>query len=317
MSSKLHADEITITRDLVRTLVDTQFPRFAGLSLVPLAATGSTNMLYRLGDDLLVRLPRQPGGSDAIDKEMQWLPVMARHLPVTVPEILGVGEPAFGFPERWSITRWIDGTPASAYPPTAAPEPEPDGTGLAQDLAEMILALRRIPIPNHATSDPALRWYRGGPLTAFDDQMHKNIETCRAIEDLDLDLNAVERVWTDALAAPEASHAEPDQWFHSDLVAENLLTQNERLTGVLDFGGLAIGDPTIDLHGAWEVFGPRTREVFRIRLNVDDKTWMRGRAWALAIAVSVLSYYWTTMPMRCADRLAMARNVLADAEADH
>ena len=108
---------------------------------------------------------------------------------------------------------------------------------------------------------------------------------------------------------------QPDQWFHSDLVAENLLTTNGRLTGVLDFGGLAIGDPTIDLHGAWEIFDSDARDIFRTRLNVDDATWNRGRAWALAIAVSVFSYYWTTMPKRCTDRLAMARNVLTDAQA--
>ena len=100
MPGRLHADEIAISGDLVRSLIDSQFPDFKSFALTPLATTGSTNVLFRLGRAFLVRLPRQPGGGDTIDKEVRWLPVMANHLPVTVPEIVEVGEPAFGYPER-------------------------------------------------------------------------------------------------------------------------------------------------------------------------------------------------------------------------
>ena len=200
MSGHLHSDEITITGDLVRKLVDAQFPHFAAAPLTRLTAMGSTNLLYRLGDDCLVRLPRQPGGGNAIDKELAWLPVMARHLPVAVPEILAVGEPAFGYPERWSLVRWIDGTLASACPPNAPPVP--DQAKLAADLADTVLALRAIDIPAKATSDPSLRWYRGRPLAEFDDQMRKNLAACRRLDGLDLDLAAVDRIWTETLTVP-------------------------------------------------------------------------------------------------------------------
>lgn len=100
---------------------------------------------------------------------------------------------------------------------------------------------------------------------------------------------------------------------HADLVAENLLVYDDRLVAVLDFGGLAVGDPTVDLIAAWEVLGPAAREVFRACLDVDDMTWIRGRGWALAIAVMTFPYYWDSMPARCTARLAMAHQVLADA----
>ena len=311
MEYRVHDDEIPIDIDLVRKLVDTRFPQYAALPLSRLGASGSTNALFRLGDDLLVRLPRQPGGSAAIAKEQRWLPEIGRHLPVAVPEIVAIGEPAFDFGERWSIVRWLDGELAKAYAPDDPPAPE--RLTLAADLADVILALRAVDVPEAAACDPALRWYRGRSLAEFDGRMRLYIQQCRSIEGLDLDLDAALAVWADALKVPGAYEMSPDRWYHSDLVAENLLLTDGRLTAVLDFGGLAVGDPTIDLHGAWEVLDPPAREVFRTRLEVDDAEWLRGRAWALGIALGTLTYYWETMPGRRRDRLAMARSVLADA----
>ena len=96
-------------------------------------------------------------------------------------------------------------------------------------------------------------------------------------------------------------------------MAENRLVCDGRLTAVLDFGGLAVGDPTVDLVVAWEVLEASSREVFRRAVEVDAESWLRGRAWALSLALMTFSYYWRAMPDRCADRLAMARSVFADA----
>lgn len=313
MEYRMHDDEIPIDLDLVRKLVAAAFPQYAVLPLSRLGASGSTNALFRLGDDLLVPLPRQPGGSVAIDKEQRWLPEIGRHLPVAVPEIVALGEPAFDFGERWSIVRWLDGELAQACAPDGPPTPE--RSTLAADLADVIRALRAVDVPEAAATDPTLRWYRGRSLAEFDERTRRNIQQCRSIEGLDLDLDAALAVWADALKVPGAYEVGPDRWYHSDLVAENLLLTDGRLTAVLDFGGLGIGDPTIDLHGAWEVLDPPARKVFRTRLAVDDAEWLRGRAWALGIALGTFTYYWETMPGRRRDRLAMARSVLADATA--
>lgn len=310
MAIRLHDNELRIDLDLVERLIAAQFPRYAGMSLVPLGASGSSNVLFRLGDDFLVRLPRQPGGSVSIDKESRWLPKIRDDLPVAVPQIVGVGRPAYGFGESWSIVEWLEGE----LPVASAPG-EPVSTErntLAVDLADFILALRSVEIPEDAQSDPALRWYRGRSLAEFDGQTRRNIQRCRSLGDLDLDLDAALAVWERAMQAADANRIAQDRWYHSDLVAENLLLADHHLTAVLDFGGLAIGDPVIDLHGAWEVLDAPARAVFRDRLGVSDADWHRGRAWALAIALGAFAYYWEKMPNRMRDRLAMARSVLAD-----
>ena len=109
MSTPLHDDELPIDLAVVARLVERDLPEYAHLPLRPLASTGSTNALFRLGDALLVRLPRQRGGSATIAKELRWVPVIAPALPVGVPRIVAVGEPGFGYPERWCVTRWLDG----------------------------------------------------------------------------------------------------------------------------------------------------------------------------------------------------------------
>ncbi len=310
MTGQLHRDEIPISEALVRALVDRAFPELATLPLRRLESTGSSNALFRLGQELLVRMPRQPGGTATIEKEARWLPQVGRALPVAVPEIVAVGEPALGYPERWSVVRWLDGTVPRAADPEDAPDPA--RRDLAEDLAAVVGALNDLDVPHAALRDPALRWYRGDPLAAMDRSTRRGIEDCRAIPDLDLDLDAVLRVWATSMRLPGIEQTVEPRWYHGDLCAENFLVRDGRLAGVLDFGGLAVGDPTIDLVPAWEVLDAPAREVFRTATGVDEATWLRGRAWALALAVMTFPYYWTTMPARCADRLTMARSVLAD-----
>lgn len=311
MQDVLHDNELPISTALVRTLLANQFPRYATLPTTPLGTTGSTNRLFRLGEELLIRLPRQPDSSEGIAKERFWLPRLKPHLPVEVPEIVELGEPDAGYPERWSITRWLEGELPEVWQPG---EPEhPSRARLAEQLAGFIRALQDIEVPEAAKTDKALRGYRGRPLIEYHSYFQRTLEHCRSIGGLDLNPAVAEAVWSRALDLPPAT---VEKWYHSDLVAENLLLRESRMTAVLDFGGLGVGDPAIDLHGAWELFDPAARDAFRRSLRIDDAQWLRGRAWALAIALGALSYYWHTMPKRRRDRLAMLRAVLADAEQD-
>ena len=296
----VHANEIPIDDLLVKRLVAEQFPEWAGLPLEPPGQSGSSNRLYRLGTDYLVRLPRQPGGGDTIVKEHQWQRVLQDHLDIRIPEIIALGQPSLIFPETWSVQRWIPGTRLNAGSPANA--------ALTQDLARAIRQLRAIPLPDVVRE--TLRPYRGQSLKQHDRQFHRNVDGCRNIDGLDLDLDRILTIWEHALDQPDAVG---NTWFHSDLVAENLLVDEAgRLTAILDFGGLGIGDPAIDLHGAWEIFTRVDRKAFRDAVGVSEAEWLRARAWALAVPLMTFTYYWRSMPGRIHDRMTMIQAVLEE-----
>ncbi len=257
-----------------------------------------------------MRLPRQPGGSATISKEATWLPVLGPLLPVSVPDVVAVFEPDRDYPERWSVVRWIEGAHPEVVDPDTSVDPRREH--LANDLAAVLCALSRAEVPPGAADDPHLHAYRGEPLATMDQDTQENIERCRTLEDFEFDLDAAEQIWADAMRLPGAADRTAPRWYHGDLAAENLLVRDGALTAVLDFGGLSVGDPTVDLVVAWEVLDPPARELFRRQVGVDDAAWLRGRAWALSITLMIW-YYWTTMPERRARCMAVGRNVLADA----
>ncbi len=300
----LHDDDLDVDEALVRRLVDAGFPAFSGLAIAPLTTTGSTNALFRLGTEFLIRLPRQPGGSEAIVKEARWLPYLAERLTAPVPEVVAVGEPALDYPEHWLVTGWTEG---------ATPTVPSRSTALARDLGRFVIELSDAPVPPEASADPALSWYRGQPLTDFVEDFDTLVSQCRRIAGLNLDLDRAQQIWSDAVRAAKALRPRP-AWYHGDLFAENLLIGGDGgLAAVLDFGGLSVGDPTVDLAVAWEVLDAAGRETFRTTVGAIDAAWRTSMGWALLIALITFPYYWDTMPARCAHRLAMATAVLSEA----
>lgn len=304
----LHHDELAVDVHLVRRLIDRSLPQYADLRLQSLASSGSSNALFRLGDSLVVRLPRQPGGSTTIEKEARWLPVVAQGVTVGVPEIVAVGEPGFGYPEKWAVTTWLKG-----QVPTV-PWGVDGGSSrrVAEGLATFLTELRQVGLPASVNNEPALVWYRGGHLGDMDSEFRQRVDECRQLGDLGLDLDRALKVWDDALAAERAT--DPlTSWYHGDLLAENLLIRDGELTAVLDFGGLGVGDPSVDLIVAWEVLDSQGRQIFRSATGVDGAAWAKGMGWALLIGVITFPYYWHTMPARCAARRSMVAAVLAEA----
>jgi aminoglycoside phosphotransferase (APT) family kinase protein len=303
----LRSDEIVVDEVLVQALISDQLPDHASDGVRRVSLSGSSNALFRLGDELVVRLPRQPGGSASLLKEARWLPYLHDALPVEVPEIVAVGEPGHGYPEHWSVLRWIAGVQPSMGTSTQLTQEH-----LAHDLADVLRALRDLEVPPTGRDDAALHWYRAGPLAAIDADIRDYAEQCRDMPGLDLDIDAVVRLWDEAMAVADGPSPGP-HWLHGDLLAESLLIRDGRLAAILDFGGLAVGDPTVDLVAAWDLLDPNGRAVLRAQAGLDDRAWLLGRAWALAIAVMTFPYYWHTMPQRCTSRLALAHQVLSDA----
>jgi aminoglycoside phosphotransferase (APT) family kinase protein len=273
----MHEDEVDIDVALVGRLVAGQFPQWAGLALEPLGPFGTDNALYRLGRDMVVRLPRRERTSRTLEKERRWLPRLAPLLPLAVPVPLAEGMPAEGFPFTWSVYSWLKGE-------TANLERITDLSQLAADLAAFVLALQRID-PTGGPSPGEHNFFRGAPLAKRD------AATRAAIASLDgeIDIDAATAAWEETLRAPEWQR--PLVWIHGDLDARNLLVENGRLSAVIDFGGLGVGDPACDVMVAWKVLCAETRDSFRIALSVDEATWARSRGWALSQAAIALAYY--------------------------
>lgn len=285
-TGQLHPGMHPIDVNLVRRLIAEQFPRWAGLAVERIPSGGTVNAMYRLGDDMVVRLPLVQGGANDVSRERTWLPLLAPHLPTTVPEVLGEGQPAQGYPWPWSVYRWLAGEN-----PEAGALSEP--VLLAADLAEFVAAMRSITLPG------APQAHRGGPVASLDAETRAAIEELRGIPQEGVDCDAATAVWEEALRAPGWDG--PPVWLHADLMPGNLLVDGGRLTSVIDFGCLGAGDPACDLFPAWNLLPAKAREVFREALSVDDATWIRGRGRTLSQALIALPYYRKTNP-------AMARN---------
>lgn len=275
---KMHEDEVDTDAALVQRLLVSQFPRWADLPIEPVFPRGTDNALYRLGSDMVVRLPRREVDTARLEKERQWLPHVASFLPVPVPEPLADGVPADRYPFIWSIYSWLDGYPATS-------ENISDLSGLARDLAQFIIALQRVD-PAGGPPPGEHNAFRGVPLERRDRSARASI---KALADT-IDADTVSAAWKESLDAPRWKGS--PVWIHGDLDSRNMLVDEPgQLSGVIDFGCLGVGDPACDVMVAWKLFTRESREVFRAELSVDNATWARSRGWALSQALNALSYY--------------------------
>jgi aminoglycoside phosphotransferase (APT) family kinase protein len=274
---KMHADEMEIDAKVVRRLLAEQFPRWAGLPLHSVEPRGTDNALFRLGEEMVARLPRRDRTVAPLLKECRWLPQLAPSLPLPVPVPLAEGTPGEGHPLPWAVYRWIEGE-------TAMPEHIGDRHAFAADLAGFIRALREI----DASDGPAPgehNFQRGAPLTALDTSMRQAIAALEGT----IDTAAVTALWETALEAPPWDR--PPVWVHGDLDARNLLVHGGRLTAVIDFGGLGVGDPACDMMAAWKLFASDARRTFLSALGIDDSTRLRARGWVVFQVCAALSFY--------------------------
>ncbi|MFE7096704.1 aminoglycoside phosphotransferase family protein [Streptomyces erythrochromogenes] len=295
----MHPGQYPVDEDLVRRLLAGQFPQWAAMRVERFPSGGTVNAMFRLGEDKVVRLPLLAGGAEDIAMERVWLPRLAPRLPTAVPEVLGAGEPAEGYPWRWSVYRWLAGAN-----PEAGALGEPEALGLARDLAAFVEAMRGVGLPG------APQAYRGGPVGALDAPTRAAIAQLRLIPEEGVDCDALTAVWEEALRAPGWDG--PPVWLHGDLMPGNVLVDGGRLTSVIDFGCMGVGDPACDLFPAWNLLPAGAREVFRETLGVDDATWIRGRGRTLSQAVNALPYYRTTNPTMARNARHVIREVLAE-----
>ncbi|MDQ2808762.1 MAG: aminoglycoside phosphotransferase family protein [Chloroflexota bacterium] len=294
-TTKMHADEIETDAALVRRLLAGQFPQWADLRIALVESYGTDHDIYRLGDQLAVRLPRIGWATEQAALEAEWLPQLAPHLPLALPVSLAIGHPGAGYPFDWSVYQWLPGANANGT--------LDDLDQAAVDLAAFIKALRQV---DTTGAFPRRPHSRGGPLAEGDEQVRQSVAQ---LGDR-IDGAATLRSWEQSLNAPVWDGAAV--WVHGDLLPGNLLVVNGRLSAVIDFGGLNVGDPACDLQPAWNLFVGDSRRRFRAALAVDAASWLRGRGWALYQAVSALPYYWDTNPGIIRQATHALAQVLAD-----
>jgi aminoglycoside phosphotransferase (APT) family kinase protein len=289
----MHEGELHTDVALVRRLLADQFPQWGELPLERVSSSGTDNALYRLGSDLVVRLPRIDWAAGSLDKEFEWLPRLAPLLTVAISVPLVRGAPAAGYPWEWSVWPWLEGENPSVG---GIPDPE----GLAREVAAFVTALHAV----DPEGGPPAR--RGVPLA------QRDRDTRKAIAELEgmIDTKAVTAVWEAALET--TAWAGAPVWIHGDISPGNLLLRDGRLAAVIDFAGIGIGDPACDLIVAWNLLAAEVRDVFRTELGVDDATWHRGRGWALSVALIQLPYYKQTNPALAANARHVIREVLAE-----
>ncbi|GIE28160.1 hypothetical protein Ait01nite_012050 [Actinoplanes italicus] len=302
----LHQDEITVDETLVRRLLTQQCPQWADLPLGP-AGAGTENTMFRLGEDLLARFPRTVEKSASLRKEREWLPRLAPSLGLRIPAPVFAGAPSPAFPADWSVFGWIDG----AEPDAAAAATEAgfvsDWAGLGADLARFVRELHAVDLMG-ANRAGELSWYRGGDLRSCDGWVSESLARCRELIGLEADVAALEEHWRAGLALADSPH--PHVWLHGDLKPTNLLVEAGRLHAVIDFGALSIGHPDAEHATVWDLPSP-ARDAYWNAFDLDEPTWTRARAWAVAVAASGISYYWHTFPAFVAECRTRVEHLLS------
>jgi aminoglycoside phosphotransferase (APT) family kinase protein len=267
LMTRMHNDELEINEALVRRLLAEQFPEWADRPLRRVEPPGTDNAIFRLGGELSVRLARRRGPTERGGKELDWLPRLALLLPLEIPVPIAQGRPTAEYPWYWDVYKWIEGA--------TTPIEEIDPIQAARDLAAFVSALQRV--------NPA-----GGPLGRGIPLAERDGEIRHWLARFDGD-PAITAEWERALAA--APWDGPPVWHHGDLDVRNWLVREGRISGVIDWGSMGVGDPACDVMVAWKLHSSAARDAFREALPTDDATWERARGWALSQAVAALAYY--------------------------
>ena len=249
--NRMPAAEVEVSADLVRRLLADQHPDLARLP-VEFLANGWDNELYRVGDELVARLPRRALGAQIITNEQRWLPGLAPRLPLPIPYPERTGVPGCGYPYSWSVVPYLPGAPAaqaSSFDPARA----------AAAIGGFLGALHVL-APADAPANP----FRGVPLAERADTFAANL----ALLTGQVDRNAVLRAWDAALAAP--GYDGPPVWLHGDLHPANILVDDGQVSGVIDFGDITAGDPASDLSVAWMLLPAACHAGFWSAYQADD-----------------------------------------------
>ena len=294
MSLTMHHDQVYIDVDVARAMIADQFPEYRHVPVVPIAATGTENAIFRIGSDLSARFPLRSATAakqaERLQQEATAMEEFARHCPVATPQPIAIGKPGPRYPMPWLLQSWVDGEVATHDSHAASDT-------FALGLADLIRSLRSADTRGRRFD----RQGRGGHFPDHDDWMSICLDNSQGL----LDVDRLRGLWARLRALPRSA---ADIMNHGDLIPANLLVRGEHLVGVLDCGGFGPADPALDLVAAWHLHDRDRREIVRSRLGSDDVEWKRGAAWAFQQAMGLVWYYRSTNPaMSTLGRSTLAR----------
>lgn len=259
---------INIISTLAHQLIAEQFPEYAHFPITAVTKQGHDNRTYRLGNNLLIRMPTAESYALKVHKEQTLLPQLSPHLSIKIPVPVHIGQPSKNYPYPFSIYQWLEGTSINL---TTIDHQALEQ--LAIDLATFLKELQSI--KNVQGLAPGQHnWWRGDHVSVYDKQARQQLALLANIMDNAKALDVWER-------ACHTQWNNPPVWIHGDFAIGNMLVQQGKLTAIIDFGGMAMGDPACDLVIAWTYLSGKAREVFIKAIDVDKNTWLRARAWAL------------------------------------
>jgi aminoglycoside phosphotransferase (APT) family kinase protein len=280
---KMHANQLTVSVETVRALVDEQFPEWRSLTIRSIASQATVNAIFRIGDRLAARFPLEPRD---VQSTRRWLESEAEaacelldRTRFPTPKPVALGGPGASYPLPWSVQTWLPGVVATGDDPG-------ESIAFAHDLAEFINDVRAIDTRGRKFGGKG----RGGDLQSHDAWM----ETCFGHSEQLLDVPRLRRMWAVMRSLPRS--AAEDVMTHGDLIPGNVLVSNGHLAGILDVGGLGPADPAVDLVSAWHLLEAGPRQVLREDLGCDDLEWERGKAWAFEQAMGAVWYYVESNP---------------------
>lgn len=262
------ATTFILSPDLARKLIAEQFPEYADLPITDVEKQGHDNRTYRLGRNMLIRMPTDADYALKVPKEQALLPKLAKRLSVSIPAPIKMGKPSTDYPYPFSIYKWLPGKSINLLTLTFQ-----DKEQLAFNLAKFLKELQAI--TDVEGPDPGQHnWWRGDHVSVYDKGAREQIAELAEI----IDVTQALALWDRACAT---KWDKKSIWIHGDFAIGNLLMDGGKLSAVIDFGGAAVGDPACDLVIAWTYLSGKAREVFISKMDMDPDTWLRARAWAL------------------------------------
>jgi aminoglycoside phosphotransferase (APT) family kinase protein len=294
----MHPNQLAVDAEMVRRLVDEQFPQWQALPVRAVASHGTVNALFRIGDTFLARFPLQPADVASTRRSLESEALAARELlgrtRFPTPEPVALGEPGAGYPLPWSVLTWLPGTVATDQDPG-------DSVAFAHDLAEFIQGVRAIGTRGRTFGGKG----RGGVLRTHDEW----VQTCLERSERLLDVPRLRRIWAALRVLPRTAG---DVMSHRDLIPPNVLVYEGRLAGVIDVEDMGPADPALDLVGGWHLLEASPRQALRDDLGCDDLEWQRGKGWAFQQAMGLVWYYAQSNPVMSQLGRRTLQRIMAD-----